>query len=316
MNFAWVAWRSDHATYAGVMRLAFLSCFLFACTTEPQLPTGEIQQYVVSSQKLPVTNTDSRTYAVDLNDDGTPDNMVGMIASTLGGMELSPSDGNAQLIDRGEIITLAQLQFAQPTDAIDNVALTLSAGGNPDPLPCDAIDTTCRRHLQGDAHFDVISQSEPMLAPHEGTTLHFGPVRMPVEVAFYGVVVELELIGARVVVSTYVPGSIKGIIAGALDDQQVATKLVPVLANRLEQIVAGQCTTRNEPPSCGCATISSYDARYWLDKLDSSPRDCSITPAEIWNNSGTQTLTAPDVEIDGQWLLSIGIGFDAVPATF
>lgn len=45
-------------------------------------------------------------------------------------------------------------------------------------------------------------------------------------------------------------------------------------------------------------------------------RDCAVSVAEIEENSLIQSLLAPDVMVEGQQALSLGIKVEAAPATF
>ena len=66
---------------------------------------------------------------------------------------------------------------------------------------------------------------------------------------------------------------------------------------------------------CGCP-VAEYGGRYWFGTFDTNPKDCVITDEEIISNSLYISLTSPDVAIEGEMLLSVGIGFEAVPASF
>lgn len=70
------------------------------------------------------------------------------------------------------------------------------------------------------------------------------------------------------------------------------------------------------PPDCGCLPEDDYNARYWLAMFDMFPKDCSITTAEVLDNSIIASLLAPDDYVDGVEWLSFGFGFEAVPAQF
>ena len=300
------------------MRLAsVITCsVLSACTTEAlDPPTGPIERYVISAQQLPKTNVGAREHGLDLNGDKTPDNQLGMIMPLLADRGMSPATGAEALIDRGDILMLVQLQRAEP-GADDTLAFSLYEGANPSITPCaDELDAVCRRHLQGDAQFDVVETTDPLVSPNAERPV-IGPGSLTVAFGFFGEPVQLELLGARARILEATGTTMRGTIGGAITRADIENKLVPPFQRALEQLVAAQCTLVG-PPACGCATTTDeYDARYWLGSFDVAPKDCVITAEEIVKSSIVISLTSPDVAIDGEHLLSFGFGFEAVAAAF
>ena len=71
--------------------------------------------------------------------------------------------------------------------------------------------------------------------------------------------------------------------------------------------------TGSGPPDCGC-TPDSIGA-HWIYFADGD-HDCQVTVSELGSCDLFQTLLAPDVTIDGQGMLSVGVEVTAVAATF
>ena len=94
----------------------------------------------------------------------------------------------------------------------------------------------------------------------------------------------------------------------------IATKIAPAFQRALEAIVKRDCSTRDTPPLCGCITDSA--AKAWLGYADTRPKDCVITVEEILTSSIVISAIAPDVTIDGEPALSLGLRLEAVPASF
>jgi hypothetical protein len=76
--------------------------------------------------------------------------------------------------------------------------------------------------------------------------------------------------------------------------------------------IARDCPLQT-PPNCGCAAAS--EGNTWLNLFDAND-DCMVSIAEIQGNALVQSLLAPDVMIDGQNALSLGMRVTAVRAAF
>ena len=67
------------------------------------------------------------------------------------------------------------------------------------------------------------------------------------------------------------------------------------------------------------AVVSAAAQRDTIHKIglfDTTPHDCTISEPEIENNSLIMSLFAPDVMVDGQQAVSIGVQVTAVHAEF
>ncbi|HEY5924657.1 MAG TPA: hypothetical protein VIV11_23420 [Kofleriaceae bacterium] len=301
------------------MRSAVLALAVVGCSDELSPPTGEQVKYVLSGLTLPQSNTTARQLGLDLNGDGTIDNQLGTAMGSLTNEGADPSVRVFVRIAHGDVLSLATLQYAQASDPDDSIAFTLFEGSNPVPAPCTAkLDTTCRHHLQGDGQFVALpALNQPLLGERMPGRFIGGPGRLAVSIPLYDAVVYVELLGARVRIYRLDDTSLVGLIGGGLTASDVHHKLVPAFQSHLEQRIAAECSMRNQPPSCGCVTNEEKtDALTWIHMLDTNPKDCMITNDEISNNSLVGQLIAPDIEIDGVRLTSLGFGFEAVRASF
>jgi hypothetical protein len=299
------------------MRLAVVACVLGACADPPlQPPTGRQVKYVISGLDLPRSNTDARLVGFDLNSDAKIDNQLGMVLSTIGVMGLDPGLNTQQILDRGELLTLVQVQYAQKSDPSDSIAVTLFDGATPSPPPCDGM--TCGLHLRGDGQFTAeAQQGEPMLG--ERTRLPMlvvGPGALTTSIPIFGEVVELVLATARVRIDEADDQHLAGAIGGGLAKSEVE-KIVATFQHGLTRLIAEQCTPMSTPPRCGCPDSGNQvGAEDWLGWFDAYPQDCVITFDELINNNLVVSLVLPDLLVDDEKVLSVGFHFEAVSAAF
>ncbi|MDB4957862.1 MAG: hypothetical protein JWO36_5431 [Myxococcales bacterium] len=283
------------------------------------MPTGTHHHYVIDRQNVPANNTQARMYGLDLNGDQTVDNQLGMVLATFSGMGFNTQTSATTSVDTGRTILLADLQATDLTTAT-HAGFTIYFGQNPQPAPCTGpSDTVCRHHLTGTGTFDVAA------SPHDAAlrgdlvngTFTAGPGHLSIQLAMFAASspVRIDLIGARVRLTNITGTSIgTGVLAGAVTQSDLNTKIIPALQQSMVPVIARDCTMLASPPACGCANGSQGENLLGL--LDTSPKDCAVTVSEIQNNALFQSLLAPDVTIDGQMALSLGIGITATGATF
>jgi hypothetical protein len=217
----------------------------------------------------------------------------------------------------GDVLLLAELASDSFTDG--PATFTLYTGANPNPVPCIELGPlTCGRHLHGDATFDV-DLASAHYAPLHGTlaggelvTDVVAPAdgKLRLKVSFFENPVTLELVAARVALSTPSDeGIVSGVIAGALTPE-IVSSLVPELANALNTAVSTDCTRGKPWPGCGCADSSTGGKL--LAEFDAS-HDCTINSTGQDRDQLLQLFT-PDLA--GGTLVSFGLGFAAVKATY
>ncbi len=283
----------------------------------PPPPVGH-QHYVISQLRVPTSNPEAQAFGLDLDNDQTVDNQLGMVLSTFATMGFPIQEGYSRAIDQGTSITLVDLVATDLMTAA-TATLALFKGTNAMPSPCNgAADLACRRHLAGTGTFTAAATPvhAPLAGAIIGNTLTAGPGQLTIDLVFNGSTpVAVTLIGARVQASTISQGGIGNLIlAGAISQTDITGTVIPAMRDGYAARVAVDCTALTSPPTCGCAGGS--DGATYLSLFDTAPKDCAISLAEVRDNSLIQSLLAPDVTINNVNALSIGVRATAVPAGF
>jgi len=106
-----------------------------------------------------------------------------------------------------------------------------------------------------------------------------------------------------------------GVIGGAVREADLATQVIPAVADGVRASFATDCPG-TVAPGCGCAAGSRGAAL--RDLFDLSPTaDCTITTDEVRAVFGA--FLAPDIDLDDNGTndaVSIGLGVSTMPATF
>jgi hypothetical protein len=260
------------------MRSVFLVA-LVGCSSPsaPPPPEGTHHAYTIDHLYVPTNNTQARIDALDLNGDGTADNELGMVTGTAEGMGIDFSKATEASIGAGMISLGVDLQ----TTAFDNA---------------DAVGFTT---------------SATSGAPLDGTvddgafSLGPGPLSIAIAVFDPKLVVPLDLVDARVTLSGVDDAGIaQGVIAGGVTLANLRDDLYPALAVAFNDMIRRDCDA-----SCNC---KEYSAGRTIETYFDSPTvDCNVTVDEIAQNALIASLFAPDVTLDGQKLVSFGVGFSA-----
>jgi hypothetical protein len=275
-------------------------------------PALASHHYVIDKHILPVSNAQARELGLDLNDDATVDNQLGLVMATFVGQGIETQPGADRAIDRGEILTLVDLEANGFADG--DARFALYTGENPQPSPCaNGADTVCRRHLDGNGTFDVASAPDaPLVGELAGGVLLTEAGRLHVGLSLMSAPTTYELLGARVKVTSPSDAEItSGVIAGAITQSDVDLVLIPSWALEIDAIVAADCP--GAPPTCGCAGGSQGGVYH---SLYDANQDCSVSAQELRTNSLIMSLLAPDVTIEGAPAISLGFGFTAKKATY
>jgi hypothetical protein len=314
---------------------------LVACGgNDTVIPEGPHYHYVASHVLVPSNNNESREYGLDLNGDGTVDNQLGNVISTLNGFGFDIQSTIDKAVFGGNLSLLADFQTKDFTTS-SAAGIQVFLGANPMPAACNggemvtcttakpAVCTGCQHQFDGTATFDIApgSPTNAALGGHiVGGTFQGGPGDLALQIALSGSTpVELDLIGARAKASSisdtgigsFANGTVSGgiVFAGALSKDDIHNKVIPAVTVTLQATIAKDCTGVGGPPTCGCADSSSGGAQI-LSFLDKSPVDCMVTADEIEGNMIVSSLLAPDVVINGTMALSLGIKAVAVKATY
>lgn len=286
------------------------------------IPEGTHYHFVANKVFVPTTNTQAREYGLDLNADGTVDNQLGMVLSTLGSMGFDIQKTIDTAVADGNIILLADFQtkdFTNTTAAGVQVFL----GANPTPAACNgSADTVCGHHLDGMGSFSIASGS-PMNAALGGKivngTFTGGPGNLTLQIALGGTTaINLNLIGAKAKGSSISAdgigmGTTGGMIfAGAVTKEDIDTQVIPAIQTQLIPTIMRDCPMPTVP-GCGCADSSTGKT---IVGLFDANHDCTVTVEEIKTNSLIVSLLSPDVTVDGKMALSLGVKATAVKGTY
>lgn len=301
---------------ASVLVLASLSGCYFD-SEEPLPPLeGEVYRYVVSDLRVPTNNNDAREYGLDLNDDKTPDNQLGMVFGLLESQGLGTASTAREALLRGGLVMLAELQTVS-LDNSDDAGLTTFLGGDPVPNACldEANIATCGQHLMGTGSFtiDRDTASHQARGPIENGRFVESTGIMPVELAIsIAGVIRLDLRGARVKLTQLTPDGAEGVLAGAIAPVDIDGVVIPEAQQQIERIVSTECTgTSTLSSPCGCTGRSDT-----LQDLFDDNGDCHVDLDEVATNSVVQALLAPDLRMHGMDMLSFGVGVSFARATF
>ena len=279
--------------------------------------TGTPHHFVVSKEHIPTNSTEANTFGLDLNGDTTIDNQLGMVLASFATQGFNSQTAADTAVDHGTILMLGDFLTTDFTTATD-AGFTIYAGANPVPTPCNgANDTVCRHHLTGTGTFDISATSAhdaPLVGNVVAGSFTGSPGTLTIQLPILSASAQVSLIGARVkIVGATATGFTNAIVGGGVTQEQVSTNIYPAVVIAVNARIATDCTALANPPTCGCASGSAGPEMVGL--LDTN-HDCSVSLAEVSGNSVIQNLFTPDLTIDGQMAISVGIGIEAVAGTF
>lgn len=282
----------------------------------PDAPPVPHIAYVVNALTWPTTANEARTVGFDLDGNGTIDDQFGATLAALrsqGGIDVQTPTDTA--IAHGVSITLADVQA--PDLSAPSAGFTLYAGTNPNPAPCaDSTDTSCGHHLTGTGSFDVAAmpRDTPIVGPIASSLYVGGPghLTLPVYVAS-GTPALITLLAAHVQFTLSPNGLMQGRLGGAIAITDLEAKLYPAMVQGYAATIARDCNMLQSPPSCGC--IQGSDGSTLVSFFDAN-HDCAITVPELEQSSLVMSLFQPDVTVEGQPAMSLGVAFSAVGATY
>ncbi len=303
-------------TRAGLAISASVRHFSFGYVAPSPTPVGTHRNMIASELLVPTTNDQARDYGLDLDGDGMFDNQLGQVFASLSSMGFDMASATIRAVDRGDILLLLDLQASDVTTAA-NAGFTTRLGATPSPTPCaDAGDPVCRRHLAGTGTFTIAAGS-PMPAPLPGViaggTSDAGPGELLLSLHVGGNAPSvLPLIGARVRLPVTTATVTNGTIAGALRMTDVRDK---ILMPQHAQTVASQIADCGSATACANDCPAGSTGKTVMNLFDTN-MDCVISFAEYEGSGLIMSLYAPDVVIDGQQALSVGVRVSAVGASF
>jgi hypothetical protein len=303
-------------------------------------PEGAHHHYVVNKALVPTNNNESREYGLDLNNDGTPDNQLGMVLGTLAGMGFDIQATIDTAVLEGSINLLMDVQTADAT-FMSSAATGLSVyiGSNPQPAACatgetvtcttakPAVCTGCGAQLNpmGGMFTAATNQDIALAGKIVGGKFTGGPGDLSIQIAIGGTMaIPLNLLGARAQATSMSDanlGTVSGntvtggvVLAGAITQDDINNNIIPAVVNQLTPTITRDCNNLSHPPDCGCTDGST--GKTIIGLFDTAPADCMVTVDEVKGNSLIMSLLAPDVTVDGKMALSLGIKVAAEKATF
>lgn len=257
------------------------------------------RDFVASRIFLPSSATVHKL-GVDYNGDGNVDNALGSILGALSG--ISGSLDLQQTLDSAVASGIAlMLLRLQATDYVDTpAALGWSWVGK--TQPCSS--QSC---FDGSHTFPAVSDTKsPFTGRITAGKLHLGPSRLRFRFPIgAGNVLDLTLKQAFIDGRLAQPGVDKiedGVLAGAIDQSDMKTQIVPALAQLLNELLADPATAKQ-----------THDTIIVLFDAD---KDGKISMLEVAQNSIIKTFLSGDVDVDGDGVneISLGLGFKAVSA--
>ena len=227
------------------------------------IPPANHYHYALSSLLVPMNNNQARDYGLDLNNDQTVDNQLGMVMATLSSMGFEIQAATSQQIDRGQIIELFKLGADSFTTSA-SATFAAYIGATPMPPPCNgAGDTVCRRHLTGAGTFTIAATSPtnpPLIGAITGGMMTTAPGHLvvPLTMVFGSTPIYVTLVGAKVQLSQASDPAIASLkLTGGVTQTDVNTRLIPAMREGIEASVMKDCNALASPPQCGCASGSS-----------------------------------------------------------
>ena len=300
-----------------VLRNTLIVVLLSACSAQqltpaptqtPEVPSATGVQYQFVTNKLLVPTTQAQVQAYALNLDGDPqqqpDNLVGQLLTLL----TSAAPGLAiqatvdQAVNTGQVVSL---HVVKADDLVNARGVSWSIFRGQETKSAPSFDGSDRFKL------DPTAPVSPAIIG-TFTKGHFsgGPGSARIKVFLMGKPVEVNLIGVHLEADLSVLGCANGKFGGAVSVDEFREKILPVLTDRLNQIIK-----------------TDQDIANTVFPIFDSDHDGTITVQEIESNSLLK-LAAPDLDLldssgkfnpnqDGvKDSYSMGLGFTCVPANF
>lgn len=283
--------------------------------------SGPHHHFVVNKAFIPKNSTEARMYGLDLNGDKSVDNQLGMVLGTLGGQGFDIQAPIDTAINDGSLTLLVDIQTADFMASSGAGMKVLLGDVDPSTPACNGSGSAavCGKQLDGNGKFaNVMDTDASVTGKIVGGTFNGGPGNLDLKLSLAGADVNLALIGARAQATGMSDAGItSAIVAGAVTQDDLNTKILPAIQSSLGPLITRDCGTGGNPngtPKCGCADGST--GKTIISLFDTSPADCMVTVSEIQNNGLIMSLLQPDVTIDGQMALSVGIKVTAVKGTY
>jgi hypothetical protein len=289
-------------------------------------------QFVASKLSLPSL---TRSYAVDLDGDGSTDNHFQTLFTGLQAVGFKPQTLVNNMVTNGRGLVQVELRGDVRTSGCSTTVRMQSAYMPTTPPKYDGRDAFA---VRSDA--TALSLSGRVSDGKLGTTsamelqdTEAQPLRIYVTLV-EGVTIPLDLYGVQIEGTMTESGALEGELHAVLRAEDIQEQVIPAMAQALTAKV------NTEPESTVAQAIIPFfedmDSPTSQAKCEASPEQCCATnPAtcvisaeELRENTLLMEYLAPDVQMfqDGVWSptpegtekdsLSIGFGISAVPASF
>ncbi len=276
-------------------------------TAVVQPATGIQYSYVTDRLMIPTTQAQTQLFAVNVDGDAQqhPDNKFGdlltLLTSTAQGIELQASLDQA--VTTGQLVSL---HVVKADDLLNDpsVSWSLFLGKRTQSPPL--FDGSDKFTLDSTA-----ATESPIVGSLEHGHFTGGPGMAQARIFLLSQMVEVDLIGVRLEADLSAGGCANGKLGGGVTAEEFSSKLLPAIANGLNQII-----------------MADKDAENALLKVFDSDHNRTITTQELESNPLLMIAISPDLDLlDASGQLhpnqdgvkdsySIGLGFTCVPATF
>jgi hypothetical protein len=275
-------------------------------------------QFVVSELLLPVSSQDAKDLAFDLDHNGTVDNQLGNILAALKSSmgETSPQVSVDEAMGKGDIIVLFSIYAEAMQDSAkanmwaflgDSVAIDPPSGPQPgDTFTVDTAKGPTAAYFggkikSGGGVFGGDNATLTLNLPlTEGSSLELAlqAVNLDFDVSTSCTDTDCELQNGR--------------LGGAIAESDLNTKVLPEVANLLQDQLTQKCTL--DGTTCSCESGSGAETIQSMFDTDGS---CSVDLEEVQNNNIIKAFLKGDVTLkDGSKALSLAVGFSAVNAVY
>lgn len=274
-------------------------------TPQVQPATGAQYLFVTNKLTLPTTQAQAEALALNVDEDGHTDNKFGQLLSLLTSaapkLELQPALDQA--VNNGQIVSLHVVRADDPmNDPSVSWSITLGLQSQSPP------------QFDGSDKF-ALDSAVPSYTPIVGSVANGqfagGPGAAKIKVSLLGQSVDVDLIGVRIEADLSANGCLNGKLGGGITGEELRGKLLPAMADGLNQIVK-----------------ADQDLSNTLLQVFDSDNNGAITGQELENNPLLMIAISPDLDLldasgafnpghDGvKESYSVGLGFTCVPASF
>jgi hypothetical protein len=266
------------------------------------------QDYVFDTITLPTAAT-AATIGVDYDKDGTIDNALGAVLSAISGIAAGMDFQGVidDSVNRGDLLQLLRIFATSLTT--DPAALAASWGAQPKVCCTSTVPSTCASQAKttcfsGSQTFSTQKGTGTFFSGAIASgKFSFGPTTMAFKLPLTPTtVVSLNLKAAYLKGTVSASGIASGVLAGAVSQSDLNTKVIPAIAVTLDTVV-------KDP-------LTDVTTKAMILTLFDTNSDGSISGTEIANNALIKTFLAGDVDVDSDGVneLSLGLSYTAVAA--